>query len=401
MTTISRLTFLLLGVVMLFGSGCTTGIYDGMRVANTGSSVNPSGFVTAAPAPGAKMRVQARNPATGTWVTIRDNISINNSSSWTTTDGTDLYSWNAGSMTIPAAYWTAGTGGSFARLRAQWFNGSNWYGTLVSRADRIQCFLENFNGEGNTIAYMVGNCFSHRGEAYVYTSGYREGPASCGVPPAWLAQTNGHYMIQNIPSCARTIISNRMRERIDENNILLHYDISHSTVNAASKNTLPNDAVNTCNRQPGADGDCDLGGFFGGHERYIRRMERHVMVYDYPWMPVGKIPAWNGSTWIPTQFQNAEVSPNGSCNSWTCDGWRSDPISDSTPNAVMPGNVAGNNVCAFANDDAVAVAVNGWHSSGHVNTGGHFGTFDSPANPLFFLWHNGINDIWVNYRACP
>ncbi|WP_455204543.1 tyrosinase family protein, partial [Kaarinaea lacus] len=43
----------------------------------------------------------------------------------------------------------------------------------------------------------------------------------------------------------------------------------------------------------------------------------------------------------------------------------------------------------------------GWHASGHTLTGGHFGTFDSPANPLFFLWHNAINDVWVDYRACP
>jgi len=33
-------------------------------------------------------------------------------------------------------------------------------------------------------------------------------------------------------------------------------------------------------------------------------------------------------------------------------------------------------------------------------TGGHFGTFDSPANPLFFLWHNGINDVWLDYQKC-
>ncbi|WP_455203041.1 hypothetical protein, partial [Kaarinaea lacus] len=218
-------------------------------------------------------------------------------------------------MTIPAAYWASGTGGSYARLRAQWYTGSSWYGTLVARKDWLTCFTENYNGASNTLSYMLDNCFSHRGEAYIYTAGYREGSSTCGVPGA-LAKTNGHYMVHQIPSCARTIISNRMREKIDENNILLHYEINHNPVNSDSKNTLPNDGF-TCNVQPGSDGMCDLGGFFGGHERYIRRMERHVMVYDYPWMPEGKIPAWNGSTWIPTQFQNAEVSPNGSCNSAT------------------------------------------------------------------------------------
>lgn len=398
MSILTRM-FLFSLLILLITSGCTVGVYDGKRVANTTSSVNPWGYVTSAPTAGAKMRVQARNPGTGIWVTIKDNISINNSSSWTTADGTSLYYWNAGSMTIPALYWTSGTGGSYARLRAQWYSGSTWYNTLVARKDWATCFTENFNGEGNTLSYMLGNCFSHRGEAYVYTSGYRQGSALCGTPNA-LAKTNGHYMIDQIPSCARTIVSNRMREKINEQTILLHYEINHNAANADSKNALPNDGF-TCNQQPGSDGICDLGGFFGGHERYIRRMERHVMVYDYPWMPEGKIPAWNGSTIIPTQFRNAEVSPNGSCNSATCDGWRSDAITDTTPNAVKPASAAPGNVCAYMDVDDVASAVSGWHSSGHVWTGGHFSTFDSPANPLFFLWHNAINDVWVDYRECP
>ena len=398
MTKNTRMFFYLL-LMAVFGSGCTVGIYDGKRVNNTGSSVSPSGYVTSAPTAGAKIRVQARNPSTGSWVTIKDNISINSTTSWTTADGTDLYYWSAGSMTIPISYWAGGTGGSYARLRAQWYTGSTWYNTLVARKDWLTCFTENYNGQSNTLSYMLDNCFSHRGEAYIYTAGYREGPATCGVPGG-LAKTNGHYMIHEIPSCARTIISDRMREKIDEKNILLHYEISHSTTNAASKNSLPNDGF-TCNQQPGSDGICDMGGFFGGHERYIRRMERHVMVYDYPWMPEGKIPAWNGSTWIPWQFQNAEVSPNGSCASATCAGWNSDPITDSTPNAVKPASVAPGSVCSYASVDAVASAVNGWHGNGHVWTGGHFGSFDSPANPLFFLWHNAINDVWLDYQACP
>lgn len=397
-----NLHVLLLGVMVLFGSGCTTGIYDGMRVTNTASSVTPAGYVTSAPTATSKVRIQAYNPATALWVIIRDNVAISSSVSWTTADGTELYSWNAGSLTIPAAYWTAGTGGSYARLRAQWCTGSSCYNTVVSRQDRLQCFLENFNGEGNTISYMLDNCFSHRGQAYIYTANYREGSSTCAAPAASLAKTNDHYMIQQVPSCARTIIGSHMREKIDESSILLHYEINHNASGPVdSKNALPNDAGNTCNRQPGADGICELGGFFGAHERYIRRMERHVMVYDYPWMSIGKIPAWSGNTAIPVQFQNAEVSPSGSCNSWTCDGWRSDPITDTTPAAVKPASIYPGTVCSFASVSAVAGATSGWHASGHTLTGGHFGTFDSPANPLFFLWHNAINDVWVDYRNCP
>ena len=403
MKQISKVIPLLMCSIILFASGCTTGVQDGMRVSNTKSSVRPSGYVTAAPKPGAKMRVQARHPRTGKWNTLRGNIRIQKTVGWTTKNGSKLYRWDAGNMTIPKIYWSGGTGGSVARLRAQWNSGGGqWFNTVVARKDWLQCFFENFNNEGNTVSYMAANCFSHRGEAFIYTSGYREGSASCAAPAATLAKTNSHYMINQIPSCARSIISNRMREKINEQTILLHYEINHNTVTSESKNTLPNDSSGTCSRQPGSDGNCNLGGFFGGHERYIRRMERHVMVYDYPWMPKGKIPAWNGSTWIPTQFQNAQVSSNGSCTSFAanCDGWRSDAITDTTPNATKPASVAPGAVCSYPNANAVASAVNGWHGSGHVFTGGHFGTFDSPANPLFFLWHNAINDVWVDYRAC-
>ncbi len=396
-----RWYLLLIAIGSLLMSGCTVGIQDGMRVSNTGSSVKPTGYVTSAPAVGDYVRVQARNASTGSWVTLKTNIAINATKSWTTKDGTDLYFWDAGNMTIPAAYWYSGTGGNYARLRAQWHRGSTFYNTLVSRRDWLTCFTENYNNQGNTVNYMLDNCFSHRGEAYIYTANYREGSSTCPAPAGTLTKTHDHYMMGQIPSCARTIISNHMREKIDENMILLHYEINHNTTNADSKNTMPDDSSGTCSIQPGSNGQCEMGGFFGGHDRYIRRMERHVMVYDYPWMPIGKIPAWTGDTWIPTQFQTAQVSASGSCDSWTCDGWRSDAITDSTPNATKPSSVSPANVCSYASVDSVASAVNGWHGSGHILTGGHFGTFDSPANPLFFTWHNAINDVWKDYLACP
>jgi tyrosinase-like protein len=394
--------FLFIFIISVLGlSGCTVGLQDGMRINNTSSSITPTGYVTSAPSAGDKVRIQARNASTGGWVTIRDNVSISSSVSWTTSNGTQLYWWNAGSLNIPNAYWYSGTGGSYARVRAQWKSGSSWFNTLVARKDWAACFTEDFNGAGNTVAYMTENCFSHRNEAYVYTANYREGSSACSAPSAALSKTHGHYMLNQIPSCARDIVSSHMREKIDEKTILLHYEINHNTANSTAMNSLANDASNTCGRQPGNNGQCDLGGFFGGHDRYLKRIERHVMVYDYPWMPAGEIPAWNGSTWIPTQFRNAQVSASGSCDSWTCNGWRSDAITDTTPNASKPASVSPTNVCNYANIDSVAAAVSGWHGSGHVWTGGHFGTFDSPANPLFFLWHNAINDVWRDFNACP
>ena len=87
---------------------------------------------------------------------------------------------------------------------------------------------------------MLDNCFSHRGEAYIYTANYREGSAACPAPSGALSKTHGHYMMSQIPSCSRTVISNHMREKIDESMILLHYEINHNSANSDSKNSLAN-----------------------------------------------------------------------------------------------------------------------------------------------------------------
>lgn len=384
--------------LLLLSSACTTGFHDGMRVTNTNSPINMSGYITQPGSSGAEIRVAAFNMLTNNWDLVAHTSysgSIANSVSYTMADGTKLYFWELGNNALPNQYWKAGTGGSFARVRAEWFNsnGTSAGRLLNPRRDWLTCFFENVNGKRNTLAYILPNCFSHRQEAYIYTQDYREGPAACPAPAAALGKKNGHYMLTQIPDCAKTVISDRMRERINRELIDGHYEIEHNSAADAHSVAPVTIGSNTW----------DTGGFFGGHENYIRKMERHVMVYDYPWMPVGKIPSWNPATTVPVMFRSAVASANGNCNSTTsgCTGWLSGNIANASPGIATPFNLLPGNLCTNNNSSAALHgSTNGWHGGVHGAVGNSFGTFDSPSFPLFFLWHNYVQDVWLDWKKC-
>lgn len=383
--------------VLLLSSACSTGFYDGMRVTNTNSPISMSGYITEPGSSGADIRVSAFNMLTNSWDLVAHTSysgSIANSVSYTMADGTKLYFWNLGYNALPNQYWKGGTDGSFAQVRAEWFNSS---GTKVARLmnprrDWLPCFFENVNGKANTLGYILPNCFSHRQEAYIYTQNYREGPATCPAPASTLGKTNGHYMLTEIPDCAKTIVSNRMREPINRSLIDGHYEIEHNSAADAHSVAPVTIGLTTW----------DTGGFFGGHENYIRKMERHVMVYDYPWMPVGKIPSWDPATTVPVMFESAVASANGNCNSTTsgCTGWLSGNIANASPGIATPNSLLPANVCAILTSATLHGSTNGWHGGVHGAVGNNFGTFDSPSFPLFFLWHNYVQDIWLNWKKC-
>ncbi|MDH5232391.1 MAG: hypothetical protein OEZ58_16035 [Gammaproteobacteria bacterium] len=390
-------TVFVLVVLSLFGSACSIGFHDGQRVTDRNSTIYLSGYITQSGSSGADVRVKAFNVNTNTWDTVaRSSIdgSVASSVSFTMADGTELYSWTAGNKVLPAQYWQAGVGGYFARVRAEWYNGSGSKvaSLLYPRNDWGQCFFENYDGQKNTLSYITGNCFSHRSEAYIYTQNYREGSLFCPAPGGALSKTNGHYMLNEIPSCARSIINTHMRERIDASIIDDHYEIEHNYGPYAHEKETVTRFGN----------DYSLGGFFGGHERYLRKMERHVMVYDYPWMPKGKIPSWAPHTSIPWQFQTAVASSGGNCDSQSagCNGWLSGSVADTTPNVATPANIQGASLCTATTTSQLHSRTNGWHGDVHFAVGNNFYSFDSPSFPLFYLWHNYVEDIWLNWKRC-
>ena len=388
----------ILAVLAMLSSACTTGFYDGKRINDRTSPITLSGYITSPSSSGAEVRVSAFNVVSNAWdvvATTAASGSISNSVSWTMNDGTQLYSWSLGSKVLNNNYWQSGTGGYYARVIAEWYrsDGSRVAKLLNPRYDWLTCFTENYNSEGNTLGYITSNCFTHRPEAYIYTSNYREGTIFCPAPSIALSQRHGHYMLGQIPSCAQNIISNHMSERINRDLIDDHYDINHGSATFAHYKNAVTIGASTWS----------IGGFFGGHERYINKMERHVMVYDYPWMPKGKIPSWDPNTTVPVVFRSAVASPNGNCSSQTvgCNGWLSGNIANASPGISTPNSVLPANICAnHATTASLHGAVNGWHGTVHGAVGNNFGTFDSPAFPLFFLWHNYVEDIWRDWKTC-
>ncbi|HEX2675575.1 MAG TPA: tyrosinase family protein [Polyangiales bacterium] len=395
--------------------------FDGMRVSSSTATMPISGFLTAA---NTEVKLEYLNASTNVWTAWKSGNKSAATVSRTMADGQQLFAWTYPDSAVPAAAWKAGTGGSVARVRAFYVgsDGSRTY-LLLGRADQASCMLvddypADINGRKNTVGYVANNCFSQRAEAYIYTTGYREGPSTCAAPPATLAKTNGHYMLDQLTNyeCASKIVYDHMAQRINAQLLDDHYRIEHMTASAAGYFNAANGSAFThpaCTDTPSMcciNGQCNLGGIFAGHERYITEMERWMMVYDYPWAPGGKIPSWSSVTTIPANFSTDTThgwrvpvsSPDGNCYSQasTCNGWLSSALSNPNPNQQMPSALSPANVCSNTSPAALANNTFTWHANVHNAVGGGFSTFDSPAFPLFFLWHNSIEDVWKNWKAC-
>ena len=70
------------------------------------------------------------------------------------------------------------------------------------------------------------------------------------------------------------------------------------------------------------------------------------------------------------------------------------------PQMIPPDDIVGDNVCQFSSAAAAARIAMPWHGQTHTTVGGAFSSFDSPSNPWFFIWHNSINDVWLDYQNC-
>ncbi|MDH5676593.1 MAG: hypothetical protein OEZ06_31035 [Myxococcales bacterium] len=401
---------LALGVLV---QGCMTAPFDGMRVAERSTAFSMGGYILG---PNYTVRVQARNPSNGSWVEIGRTTS-SSVPSFVLADGNTVYQWTIPARSLSNTYWQSGTGGYFARTRAQVYYIDAWYNISTVRQDALGCILENWTAQG-----ISENCFSHRGESYIYTENYSIAPASCPNPSGSTPTKNGHYLLENIPSCAQSIIYNKMKEKISRSMIDGHYQIEHNDPASAHATS----SVTVGGRTYG------LGGFFGGHEMYIRNMKRHVMVYDYTWMPKGEIPSWTPDTTIPSTFRQGVAAPNGDCTaadpakrgpnccssvaSGCTAGWYSGIVDDATPGLSRLPPSFPTNMCAdVTSAAALHTQVNGWHGGVHCTVGNSdysnfshadfaksvfCSSFDNPSFPLFLLWHNHVNDIWLDWKAC-
>lgn len=460
-------------------------LYDGMRVETIDQALSGDIWINQQPTENSMVRIIARNQESDSLRILHSRSPRLVSESRTLDE--IYYKWEVEDFVLPDRYWKEvdgtdwqeGTDGSIAELFIEWRGGSDdpWQRVYVPRADTEECMEEYTENGGRSDFGLLdsvdireeieNNCFSHREEMHLYTQGHRLGASNCEVPSDDLAQIHGHYTLNQMPSCAQEVVSDLMLMYISRDTIVDHYEINHD---APTTDGLPtedspggahagfvgrlseDDGREICSAQSSdpenskiGDGICELGGFFGGHELYLKKMERFLMVYDYPWAPNGKIPTWDGTYIIPDSFQvqqTRDEEGNGvfgegdeGCRSTgtsaiPCALWhnrligvdRSDgaeegdrlspdsaiePIfsEDRTPFRATPDNICDEFGRSVFPDPAVGASqlareIMPWHNRGHTLTGGTFATTDSPALPLFYTWHNTVNDIWLNFKAC-
>ena len=364
----------------LLSQACMFSPTDGTRVANTGTAISFQGYYLAQ---SASVSVEAFNVAGSTWETIGTTTS-SASLAFTTTDGYDLYSWSLGSHVLPAKYWKAENGGAVARVRAR-------VGGIT--LPRLTSNLEGcFDGGISYTRLASEDCYTWRSDVRIYAGNHTIAP---GCPNASGSTTQGHYLLHSMPACAQQTVYDKIGEHIDAAVIAAHYEILHANVQPESMEPINYNGETY-----------EMGGLFGGHKRYIQRMRHRVSVHGYSWMPLGRIPAWDPGTNIPVPFRTPIAAPGGAANNCQsqspgCSDWDSTPVVDWSPNRPKPANLNPGAVCSQPNVGALAGAVMPWHGNVHVTVGGAFGNFDSPSNPLFFLWHNYLNDVWEDWQDCP
>jgi hypothetical protein len=120
--------------------------------------------------------------------------------------------------------------------------------------------------------------------------------------------------------------------------------------------------------------------FLVKHHEYLNELESYLLTHNLTaFVPV---PMWDPGTPIPTEFLV------------------SDPIADEgplnqNPNKPIPPEFARNKLCNFASTDDLAVSLEAWHDTVHMAVGGVMNDLhNSPAAPIFWLWHGLLDDIY-------
>lgn len=144
--------------------------------------------------------------------------------------------------------------------------------------------------------------------------------------------------------------------------------------------------------------------FFDFHRRFIAGLETFISNQKissderHVFLP---LPVWNPSDPIPDDFPFNPTNPI----------WER---INSNPNIPFPSyyTLAGGDIPAprfgyrslkeFLSADQLAESIltSGYHDRTHIRVGGAMADFaNSPRDPIFWLWHSWIDDIYSNYQA--
>jgi hypothetical protein len=148
--------------------------------------------------------------------------------------------------------------------------------------------------------------------------------------------------------------------------------------------------------------------FFTDIPSYLHDMEKALsnVLPNYPWMPSGHLPYWDGATPMPAELVPAikpspEVCPYGSQVAPCTNGWETAPFTGPGYSTPVPAALQGTALCANATLDDLHMVVHPWHDLVHYKIGGMFAMKDSPASALFWAWHAFIDQVHTQWLACP
>ncbi|MBC7771113.1 MAG: tyrosinase family protein [Pyrinomonadaceae bacterium] len=135
------------------------------------------------------------------------------------------------------------------------------------------------------------------------------------------------------------------------------------------------------------------------HRMYIKGMEDYLISQNQAiFVP---LPKWLPSTCIPAEFLvGGGVDPDcglvAACgaNPGSCIA-----LSNACPGIGVPASLAANLCSQTPYTSFRSTLENTYHNGVHGAVGGVMGSYESPAAPIFWLWHAQVDDIWFDWQC--
>jgi len=135
------------------------------------------------------------------------------------------------------------------------------------------------------------------------------------------------------------------------------------------------------------------------HRAYIKGMEDYLISQNLPqFVP---LPKWAPSTCIPAQFLvgggvDADCALVAACggNPSHCNA-----LTNSCPGIGLPASLSSNLCSQMPFTSFRSTLEGGYHNGVHGAIGGVMGWYESPAAPIFWLWHAHVDDIWFDWQC--
>lgn len=142
----------------------------------------------------------------------------------------------------------------------------------------------------------------------------------------------------------------------------------------------------------------DADQFLDGHRRYLACVKREVAKSGL------QLPVWSPNRTVPKALFVVEQSPKNCStddDAISCPGgWYYESLQIAHVAMMTPVNLTMPAVCNLRTKQAFYLELIDWHNQVHATVGGTMDTFDSPASPLFWPWHNYVDSLYADFQKC-